>query len=271
MVNLIIIILSIIGSLVSFFLIPSISYFWVPLVIFVIAYIVFTIIYILILLLFGAFVNTKKEYNEQSGLYNFAVIRTMEWILNIFNTKIKTSGLEKVPHDEKYLLVYNHTSNFDPIVESWILRKDNLIHISKPENFKKIIAGPAIRRNCYIEINRENSFEAAKSIHRAVNFIKNQKYCVGIAPEGTRNKGDEKVLMPFRDGCFKIALYAKCPIVVVEVYNTKKISSDGPFKRTNVEMNVLDVLRYDDFKDLKTHEISDIVKTKIQNAIDERK
>ena len=42
-------------------------------------------------------------------------------------------------------------------------------------------------------------------------------------------------------------------------------------KSTKVEMNIIDVLYYDDYKDLNTHEISEIVRNKIQNKIDERK
>lgn len=271
MVIFIIIITSLILAIGSIFFLTATSQFWIPLVVFIASYVGLNILFLLYLFIIGLFVNIKKTYNKQLWLYNHATLLTMQWLLHIFKANVKTSGLEKVPHDQKYMLVYNHVSNFDPIIESWILRKDNVIHISKPENFKKPIAGRVVYRNCYIPINRDDNREAAKSIFRAIDFIKENKYCVAVSPEGTRNKGDVDKLLPFKDGCFKIALKTNCPIVICELYNTRNIAKAKMLKSTRVEMNIIDVLYYDDYKDLNTHEISEIVRNKIQNKIDERK
>ena len=47
------------------------------------------------------------------------------------------------------------------------------------------------------------------------------------------------------------------------MYNMEKICKNFPFKRTHVYLYILDVLKYDDIKDLKTFEISDIIRTKM--------
>ncbi len=133
----------------------------------------------------------------------------MEFITDLARVNLKTTGLDLIPKNQKFLLVYNHTSKFDPIIQSFVLRKEDLIHVSKPENFKIPIAGNVIYRDCFIAINRENNREAIKTINKAITFIKDNKFCVGISPEGTRNKGDVTKLLPFRNGCFHIALKAK--------------------------------------------------------------
>lgn len=264
-----IIFLSIVLAIVSIFLIPSAGYFFIPIIVLIASFIGFNVMYLLYLFFLGLFVDMKKTYTEQNKLYNLTTIYSMQWLIGLFNVKVETSGLEKIPHDEKYMLVYNHTSNFDPIIESWVLRQDNLIHTSKPGNFKKPFAGKVVYRNCYIPIDRDNNREAAKSILRACNFISDGKYCIGVSPEGTRNKGSEKELLPFRDGCFKIALRTKCPIVICELENMSSIKHVNPLKKTKVKMNILDVLYYDDYKDQVTHEISERVRNEIQLKLNE--
>ncbi len=54
------------------------------------------------------------------------------------------------------------------------------------------------------------------------------------------------------------------------MYNLDKIHKNYPFKKTNVEMNVLRVLTYDEIKDMKTNTIGDIVYNEIQNKINLR-
>ena len=269
MILLLFLIESIILAVLSIFMIPDASYFYVPIIVLFGSFIGLNILFTLYLFVLGLFVNKKKIYTKQNKLYNLTTIYTMQWVLNLFHVKIEVNGLEKVPHDKKYLLVYNHTSNFDPIVESWVLRRDNLIHISKPGNFNKPLAGRIVYRNCYIPIDRENNREAAKSILRACNFIKEEKYSVAVSPEGTRNKGDVTSLLPFRDGCFKIPLRTNCPLVICELENMESIKHVKLFKKTIVKMNILDVLYYDQYKDMISHELSEIVRKEIQEKIDE--
>ena len=44
-----------------------------------------------------------------------------------------------------------------------------------------------------------------------------------IFPEGTRNKGEEGTLLSFKEGSFKMATKAGCPIVPIAINNTADI------------------------------------------------
>ena len=70
--------------------------------------------------------------------------------------------------------------------------------------------------------------------------------------------------MSFKPGSFKIATVAQKPIVIVSMKNTEKIHKNFPFKRTIVEMDIIDVL-YDDIRTMNTIELSE----KVRNIIDE--
>ena len=57
------------------------------------------------------------------------------------------------------------------------------------------------------------------------------------------------LLHPFRHGVFKIAQKAKVPIVVCTLQNTNQIVKNGlHFKRTNVQLHLLDVLYPEDIQ-----------------------
>lgn len=259
MIKKVVIILSLIlTGILSLFLIHEVKFIWFIPIIFVGSFISLFIIYMLFLFIVSLTINKNKEYDKPNKFYRFLMLTTMEMIYDMAGARVKVTGLEKVPTNQKYMLVFNHRSNFDPIIQTFILKKNNLVHISKPSNFKVPIAGPFMKRCGYLSIDREHSKNGLKTIIKAFHLIEEDIASVGVSPEGTRNYGEG--LLPFRNGCFKIALKAQCPIVVCTMFNTLDIHKNFPFKKTNVEMHILKVIPYEEIKDLSTNEISDIVR-----------
>mgnify|MGYP003315588103 CR=1 FL=1 len=222
--------------------------------------------------------KTKAYHNnhllvnkKQSFFAHWTLLLVQKGIVSYSGAKIKTTGLEKLPKDHRYVLVFNHTSMFDPQVISTVLMKEPLVHISKPENFKIPIAGPFMHRDFTLSFKRNDLKYNAKVILKAASYLKEDRFSIGIAPEGTRNKENPSKLLPFNAGVFKLALRGERDIAVVELRNCEKIAKNFPFKKTNVEMNVIDVLKYDDIKDLDTIEISDKIQKILQDKIDKRK
>ena len=266
--------LALISSLLISFLVIKINKpyeFYIPILLFIGFYLGLIILWFVFIFIFSLFINTKKEYTTQNWLIDKIISLTMELLLNLSHTKIIRENIDSVPKDERFLFVYNHTSNFDPIVINHVLKKSKIIHVSKPENFKIPIAGPFVYRNCYLSIDRENDRNALKTIIKCIKYINEDKFSIGIAPEGTRNKGNVKELLPFRDGCFQVATKSKCKIVICALVDLDKIHKNFPFKRTKVKMSILKVMDYEEYKDLHTSDISKIVRELITNKINERK
>jgi 1-acyl-sn-glycerol-3-phosphate acyltransferase len=235
--------------------------FWIPLVLLIGYFVAVAALYFAFAYIFGLLtIRKNKEYKKISKFHAFLFDITLAFLFHAGRAKIHVIGDEKIPA-EPSLFVYNHRSKFDSLSLSVKIKGRRMIQISKPENKEIPIAGEYMHRNCFLTIDRENPRNAMKTINKAAEFIKEQKYNVGVAPEGTRNKGEG--LLPFRDGCLKIAHKAECPIVICKMYNMEKICKNFPFKRTHVYLYILDVLKYDDIKDLKTFEISDIIRSKM--------
>lgn len=210
-------------------------------------------LWVLILVIWGLFIGKKEEYGF-SKFYYWIVKNTDTWARKLLNVHVRKKGFDKIPNED-CLYIINHNSNFDPRILIEEVRGP-LVCVTKPENFSFPIAGPFIKRAGYIDINREDPRLAIKSINKASDILSTKTGNVCICPEGTRNKTNNP-LLPFHPGSFKIATKSGCPIVVIDLKHTKQIKKNRPFKPTNIDADVVAVLRKEDYQDKTTKEISD--------------
>lgn len=195
------------------------------------------IIYLLWLFIVSLLVDKKKEITKPNKFYGYFVKETMSLLLFFSRSKVHIEGEKNIPRDTKYLLVANHLSNFDPITCISKFGKNDLVFVSKPENFSLPIAGGWMHHAGFLAIDRENPKNALVTINKAAEYLKNQQVSVGIFPEGTRNKTSEP-LLEFKNGAFKIATKAKCPIVVAALKNTRKVQHNFPWKKTDIYVHI---------------------------------
>lgn len=239
--------------------------FWIPIVLFVALFLGLLAFHMIALLIMSFFIDKSKPCERPNRFCKFMVDHTVEAVLTVARVKVNVEGLEKIPTDRRFLLVSNHRSNLDPMICIVKLMNYGMAFVSKPENFKIVIAGAFTHKCCYLPIDRENARNAMKTLHKATDLVKNDICSVGIYPEGTRSKTGE--LLEFKDGVFYIAKKAECPIVVITVENTEKIASNFPFKKTVVNMKVLDCIYPEAFADKNTHVISDEVRQIMLNEL----
>lgn len=222
-------------------------------------------IYVCFLAVCSLFVNPKTEYEKNSRFYRFLLNSATAAAIKLLRIRIHTSGLEKVPPDVKPLFVSNHRSNYDPIITWHVFKKWQIAFISKAANFKIPFFGWFIRKCCFMAIDRENPRKAAVTINRAAKLLNRQEVSVGVYPEGTRSKSGE--LLPFHNCVFKIAKKAGVPIVVLSVKGTDKIYKNIPFHRSDIYINVVDVIPPDAVKNMKTDEIGQRVRQCLKEQV----
>lgn len=174
---------------------------------------------------------SKTDYRLLNSAYRFLCTGA--------RLRIHTTGLEKLPKG-RFLLVSNHLSRFDNMVQSVTLKDTELAYISKPSNFTIPIGRRYITRCCYLPIDRENARNALETINRAAELISSDAVSFGVYPEGHRGTGT--ALQEFKPGCLKIAGKAGCPIVVATIYGTQEIHRNFPWRETNVYFDILDVI-----------------------------
>jgi len=207
----------------------------------------------------------NKEYEKPSKGYYKVFNAGYSYLCRLAGARIHVSGLEQVPMDRPFLFVSNHRSKFDNMVESVVLKDSVIAFITKPENFKIPIGRHYMKRSCYLPIDRDNPRVALETIIKASEMVKNGVCSVGVFPEGTR--GDGKSLLEFRPGCFKIALKAKCPVVVGTIRGTEMLHKRFPFRRTDVYFDIVKVLSEEDICNMKTVQIADDVKELMEASL----
>ncbi len=204
-------------------------------------------------------VDQNVPQEEDDPLYRRVINLYLESILPCVRVHVKSSGLEKIPQDRRFLLVCNHNNNSDPIILMWAFRKQQLAFISKKENKSMFVVGPMMHKlQCQL-LDRENDREALKTILRCIQILKEDKVSIAVFPEGGILSDDEK-LHPFRPGVFKIAQKAKVPIVVCTLRNTLHVMHNVThFKRSDVELRLLEVIEPEALTGVTTVDIANRV------------
>jgi 1-acyl-sn-glycerol-3-phosphate acyltransferase len=211
------------------------------------------------------FVSPTKYYEKDSEFYRFLI--DLAAAVGCWGARLRLhiTGSELLPTDRKILYVGNHVSNYDPIITWHAFPKAKLSFISKKSNFKIPWFGRFIRRCCFMDIDRENPRNAIVTINRAAELLKNQEVSIGVYPEGTRSKSAE--LLPFHNGVFKIAQKANVDIAVVSLTGTEKIHKNFPLRRTDVYVDVLEIIPADEIKGVKT----EIIGSRIEELLRDNK
>ncbi len=228
------------------------------------AYLVFLLLMWIFLAVVSATINTKKDYEKHNRFYGVLFSLLMENAAQLSSANITITGMEKLPKpsEGRFLFVSNHISIYDTFIQVGAFIKYPLAFISKPENFNIPIGHRYMTRCRYMAIDREDVRSGAKITKKAADMISSGDCCVGVYPEGTRNRTEE-TLLEFKHGCFKSAVWAKSPIVIGVVHNSNNIKNGFPFKRTKVHFEIVEVMPYEQFKDWSTVQISDYVREKM--------
>ena len=241
------------------------KYIVVFIVSFLICWAVLFILFGIICVIISLPVNINKEYAGTSRFYTTLFGLMLEFAGFLSGAKVIVNGRDKIPRKERFLFVSNHRSNYDPIIQCGEMKLQPMAFISKRANFRI----PFIRRymvRCrYIPLERKNMRNGAESVMKAARMISSGQSCIGVYPEGTRNTDGN--LLDFHNGCFKIALWAKCPIVVSVIRGTENIRKNFPLRRTKVIMDIIDVIPYNRIEHMKTGEISELVRNMMEEHL----
>lgn len=250
---------------VSCGLVTDFADIWIPILLFIGCTVGSAFLIIFVLFIATLFINTKKPVTKPSKVW-FALYNMVNSFLIVWSgMDIKINEREKLG-DGPYLFVVNHRSNFDPMIVSKVYKKYKPLMVSKPANFKIPIAGPAIHKSGFLLTPREDPKLALNTIAKAVGYLNQGEYSIGLCPEGTRNK-HRRDLLPFKNGCLKIALRSGVPIVVLCLDGTEKVAKNFPFKRTKVYLDLIKVIKPEEIAGKHTAEVGEEIRNLMHDCI----
>lgn len=180
------------------------------------------------------------------------------------NVELVTIGKENLPKDNGFIMYPNHQGFYDVLALVGSCEKPLSVVFKKEIKdipFIKQIAA-CIKG---FALDREDIKQSMQVIINVTKEVKNGRNYV-IFPEGTRSKNGNK-LLEFKGGSFKAATKAKCPIVPVAVIDSYKAFDTNSIKPVTVKIIFLQPILYDVYKDMKTTEIAQEVRIRIEDAI----
>lgn len=154
----------------------------------------------------------KKEKNF---IYSF--LKPIYTILLIILFRPKVIGKENIPEEGALIFAGNHKHAVDPTMV--MMSTSRLVHFMAKEELFKGLHGWAFKNMGLIKVRRGKSNPQA--IIDAENILNNGG-TIGIFPEGTRNKGKEKLLR-FRTGAVRLAQKTNTLIVPFGIRNKYKL------------------------------------------------
>lgn len=221
--------------------------------------------------------KVKKNPEMYNDEYTYNIMKQFSKAsLDGVGQNIKVHGIENIPK-ENSLYVANHKSMMDGLIMPAILERPiSMIIAKEPLHENLPIATDWMRINRCLFIDRENNREAIKTINEAVDIVKRYR-SIGAFPEGhITPKGAD--LDEFKDGLFKIALKAECPIVPMVILGSEdsyeyRKNFLPKIKKADIDVYILKpvTIHLDSDVKISTKDLSEIVRNLIQSELDKFK
>lgn len=230
------------------------------------------ILFFIVLFFLTIWEPLKKERTKQSKYYRKVLLFYNYFLFDLFNMKIVYSGLEKLKRGEKYMVISNHRSNLDSLLIDTYLKEFGLVFVAKKSLFKIPFVRRIIHGCNYIYLDRGDIKQECRAIKKGINILNdsNDPCSVGVFPEGTRTINKDYTLGEFKPGCFNLAKKTKCKIVLSCTRYTDLVNKGLLFKRHKVFYDIIDIIDYEEYKDMNTIELSKLCHDKIEEYLKER-
>ena len=182
------------------------------------------------------------------------------------NVIIDVHGQENIPKENGFMFFPNHQGMYDVLA----------IIDACPKPFsvvaKKEVANVPFLKQVFAcmkayMLDREDVRQAMEVIVNVTKEVKKGRNYL-IFAEGTRSKKGNQI-QDFKGGSFKSATKARCAIVPVALIDSFKPFDTNSITPVTVQVHFLEPLLYEEYKDMKTNEIAETVKERIQNKINE--
>ena len=183
------------------------------------------------------------------------------------NINLIVTGKENLPEQDGFMLYGNHQGMFDVVALAGDCERP-LAAVLKKELAEVPLLKQILQCTNSFAMDREDVRQSLTVIKNVTEEVKKGRNYL-IFPEGTRSKTGN-VMGQFHSGSFRCALKAQCPIVPIAFIDSFKVLDQKGSKPVTVQMHYLKPIPYEEFKDLKTVDLAELVKSRIQACIDEK-
>lgn len=206
----------------------------------------------------------KDRYSKQRR-YDF-----LHWLTIKANhggrVKVLCEGRENLPKDPGYIMFPNHQGMYDALTLIGSLTECFSL-VAKMETSTVPMLHTVLECMDSEYMDRSDVRQSLTVINSMTKRVREGETFL-IFPEGTRSKAGNS-MNEFKAGSFKAAKLSHCPIVPIALIDCYIPFDRQSIKKVNVQAHILKPLYYDEYKDLSTHEIAELVQERIREKITE--
>lgn len=204
------------------------------------------------------------EYTENE---KYSIAKRM---VNLLKKKGRIStevfGVDNLPKEGGYVMYPNHQGKYDALGVIYAHDKPCSFVIDK-KTAQVILTNEFTMLLDGSRLDKTDPKSQARTILDVANKVKNGRRFF-IFPEG-QYKDNHNHVEEFKPGAFQCSVRSKAPIVPVALVDSYKPFGINSLRKVKTEVHFLEPLYFQDYKDLSTSEIAEVVRERIVNVIDE--
>lgn len=182
------------------------------------------------------------------------------------NVTVEVYGQENIPQKDGFIYYPNHQGLFDGLAFLYSSPRP-FAFVIKKEAKNAILLKQAIEATGSIAMDRGNLKQSMQVINQMAKEVKEGRNYI-IFAEGHRSKKGNK-LLEFKGGSFKAAQKARCPIVPCALINAFIPFDEKSIRPVTVKLIYLKPMYYEEYQHMKSGEIAQEVKRRIEETIAE--
>lgn len=209
------------------------------------------------------FVEKFSGHFSEEKRYRMAV-RCIRIVMRHGRIETKSFGQELLPAEGGYVMYSNHQGKYDTLGIMQAHPKPCTVVMDYYRS-KLPIVDPFIDLIRGKRLDKTNMKSQMRTILEIVEEVRAGRRYI-VFPEGgyDNNKNDVQAFMP---GAFKCATKACVPIVPVAIIDSYKPFGQNSLRRVRTQVHFLEPIPYEQYKDMTTPEIAELVRGRIVEKI----
>lgn len=225
--------------------------------------VIISIPYIIMLYIRSAYYDKHMDKFSEEQRYEYARL-TCKRIRRNGNIRTLVYGQENLPTEGGYVMYPNHQGKYDAIgiilghkKPCTVVMDEVRSHLPIMSPFLKVIKGKTL--------DKTDIKSQARTIKAIVEEVKAGRRYI-IFPEGGYDDNKNSV-GEFHSGSFKCSIRTKTPIVPVALIDSYKVFGINSLKRVTTQVHFLKPIPYEEFKDMTTEQVANMVRGRIIEQI----
>lgn len=204
-----------------------------------------------------------QRYTEEQ---RYSLVQHAIYLMNKTG-KINTveTGAENLPKQGGYMMYPNHQGKYDVLGIMYTHKSPCSFVMDKRKSHTILV-----REFCDLvrakRLEKDNPRQGITIINQVAKEVAAGKKYI-LFPEGGYRFNNKNKVCDFKAGSFKIALKSHAPIVPIALIDSYKVFNSFHIGPITTYVHYLKPICYEEYKGMKTQEIADLVKIRIEEKI----